>query len=130
MNIKLIDQLLAQSLLGQITFPEVVMQLAASGIERYHIDLVGLQKMTYDAIGHHATSTFTLNDLPAIPTTLDASAVKQAIKNIQEQAINYKTFLKNIMEAGCCHYEVFISGKKVIYFGRDGSHHIEHFPQK
>jgi hypothetical protein len=32
------------------------------------------------------------------------------------------------MEAGCSHYEVFISGKKAIYFGRDGSQHIELFP--
>jgi hypothetical protein len=33
------------------------------------------------------------------------------------------------MKAGCSHYEVFITGKKVIYLGRDGGQHVELFPQ-
>ena len=28
------------------------------------------------------------------------------------------------MAAGCSHYEVFITGRKAIYFGGDGARHI------
>jgi uncharacterized protein YbcV (DUF1398 family) len=33
------------------------------------------------------------------------------------------------MGAGCSHYEVFISGRKAMYFGRDGEFYTEPFPQ-
>jgi uncharacterized protein YbcV (DUF1398 family) len=46
-----------------------------------------------------------------------------------EYCIQYREFLQRVMAAGCSHYEVFITGKQAIYFGRDGSYHIEKFPQ-
>ncbi len=65
----------------------------------------------------------------AIPEQLDAAAVKQTITDIQQGRIKYQTFLRRIMEAGCAHYEVFITGRRAIYFGRDGVQHIEEFPK-
>lgn len=129
MNTQLFDELLNLSLKGKITFPEVVMKLAENGVERYLMDLVAMQKITYDSKGHFHQSSFFSEDGPHIPTTFDGSKVREAIKNIQMKNIDFKTFLHHIMEAGCCHYEVFILGKQVIYFGRDGSHHIEMFPK-
>ena len=60
---------------------------------------------------------------------LDAAAVAATIKDIQQGRIKYREFLRRIMEAGCSHYEVFITGRQAIYLGRDGSQHIERFPQ-
>jgi hypothetical protein len=37
--------------------------------------------------------------------------------------------MKEITEAGCVYYIAYLSGKKVIYFGRKGEMHVELFPQ-
>jgi len=115
------------SLAGKITFPEVVMKLAATGTERYIADLVGLRKLYYGINGETHTGSLSF-EAPSVSQTFDVSKVKSAITDIQQQKINYKTFLNRIIEAGCSHYEVFITGKRAIYFGRDGSQHIELFP--
>ncbi|MBY0281086.1 MAG: DUF1398 domain-containing protein [Alphaproteobacteria bacterium] len=128
MDINVINECTELSLAGKITFPEVVMKLAAIGVERYIVDLVGFQKLSYGQKGEFYIKSFSLIDSPMISENFDAEVVKAVIKEIQQQQINYVTFLRKIMEAGCCHYEVYIQGKKVIYFGRDGSHHIENFP--
>jgi uncharacterized protein YbcV (DUF1398 family) len=54
--------------------------------------------------------------------------VSRAIRAIQRGEIGYDTFLRQIMQAGCASYCVFIKGRKVVYFGRDGDCHIESFP--
>jgi uncharacterized protein YbcV (DUF1398 family) len=129
MDITVVKECTAASLAEQITFPEVVMKLAAAGVERYILDLVGKNKLTFGTQGetHKAELAF---DRVAIPVHLDAVAIKRTITDIQQGRIKYQTFLKQIMAAGCSHYEVFITGRKAIYFGRDGGQHIENFPNK
>ena len=128
MDLNVINECIELSLAGKITFPEVVMKLAASGVERYIVDLVGLQKLSYGQEGEFYVKSFSLSHSPQIAKNFDATAIKATITEIQQQKINYVTFLLKIMEAGCCHYEVYIQGKKAIYFGCDGRHHIENFP--
>ena len=36
-------------------------------------------------------------------------------------ALGYAEFLRRIMRAGCASYCVFIAGRKVMYFGKDGA---------
>lgn len=117
------------SLSEQITFPEVVMKLAGAGVERYIADLVGQQKLSYGANGETHTGALPY-DGPAIPAQLDVVAVAATIKDIQQGRNKYRQFLRRIMEAGCSHYEVFITGRQAIYFGRDGSQHIERFRRR
>jgi uncharacterized protein YbcV (DUF1398 family) len=54
---------------------------------------------------------------------------RSTLKSIQRGEIGYAEFLRRIMDAGCSHYEVFISGRKAMYFGRTGEFYIEPFPQ-
>lgn len=117
------------SLSEEITFPQVVMKLAQAGVERYIFDMVGRSKLTYGNNDEYFAEEI---DFPAIKIAevFDSKAVKQAITDIQQGRIKYKVFLQNIMQAGCSHYEVFISGRKAIYFGKNGNHHIEIFPGK
>ena len=128
MDTNVIKECTALSLTEQITFPEVVMKLAGAGVERYIADLVGQQKLSYGANGKTHTGALPY-DGPAIPAQLNATAVAATIKDIQQGRIKYREFLRRVMEAGCSHYEVFIIGRQAIYFGRDGSQHIERFPQ-
>lgn len=127
MNNAILNETLELSLAGKIIFSEVVKRLAANGTERYIADLVSLKKIYYSNDGEVHETIFKF-DSPQITQQFNAEEVESSIKDIQQLKINYKTFLKRIMSAGCTHYEVFINGKQAIYFGRDGSHHIELFP--
>ncbi len=126
MKTEVIKECTSLSLAEQITFPEVVMRLSEAGVERYMVDLVAKKKFSYGKNGEMHTGDFAFEDI-AIPEQLDAAEVKQAVVDIQQGRIKYRTFLRRIMEAGCSHYEAFITGCKVIYLGRDGSLHIEEF---
>jgi uncharacterized protein YbcV (DUF1398 family) len=51
-----------------------------------------------------------------------------AITAIQRRVIAYPEFLRLIMAAGTASYSVFLNGRKVIYFSRNGEFHVEPFP--
>ena len=127
MDIQTLNEAVRLSLAGQITFPEVVRRLAETGTERYLVDLVGKRKLSWGQGGESHVAEFGY-DGPDVPENLDAETVAATIKDIQQGRIKYTEFLDRIMRAGCSHYEVFISGRRAIYFGRDGSQHIELFP--
>jgi len=128
MDVNIIKECTERSLTGTIQFPEVVMKLIEAGTERYICDLVGFKKLYYGKNDETHADSFNFDALK-IAATFDAGEIKNAIIDSQQNHIDYKTFLRRIISAGCCHYEVFLTGKKAIYFGRDGSQHTEHFPQ-
>jgi uncharacterized protein YbcV (DUF1398 family) len=127
MNAHMVEATLKLSLAEQITFPEVVMRLAQSGTERYLVDITGQRHLAWGTEGSSHVGAYDY-DVGDIPLTFDAAAVKAAITDIQQGRIKYLTFMDRIVKAGCCHYWVFISDRQAIYFGRDGSQHIERFP--
>lgn len=129
MDVNIINECAVSSLAGTMSFPEVINKLISAGIERYIVDLVGLKKIYYSEQGEAYLTTL---DFPVleVASTLDETAIKNALHAIQQGNIDYRTFLQHIIIAGCCHYEAFITGKKVIYFGRDGSQYVELFPAK
>lgn len=128
MDLQVIEECTALSLAERITFPEVVLKLAEAGVERYIADLTSRRKYSYGRGGETYTDALPFNG-PEIPARFDAAAVADTIKRVQQGRIQYREFLRDIMKAGCSHYEVFITGRQVIYFGRDGSQHIERFTQ-
>lgn len=130
MDTKTIQECNEGSLSGQLTFPEVVGKLLRAGVERYRADLVRFQKLSYGLKGESYQCALELSDAPEIADVFNESSIKEAVKAIQQKKIDYPAFLRRIMKAGCTHYEVFLHGKQAIYFGRDGSHHIEKFPSK
>lgn len=115
---------------GKIAFPAVIGKLIEIGVERYIADLAVLKKTFYFKNGSIETIDVPLQSAPDIAEDFDASGVQAAIKLSQGGKIIYPQFLEIVMRAGCSHYEVFITGKQVIYFGRKGDFHIEKFPQK
>lgn len=128
MNTEVIKECISLSLAETITFPEVVMKMAGAGVERYIADLVGKKHFTFGKQGetHIAELVF---DAITIPEQLDTATVQQTITDIQQGRIKYQAFLRRVMQAGCSHYEVFITGRRAIYFGRNGVLHIEEFPK-
>lgn len=128
MNNNIINECLALSLKAKITFPEIILKLSAAGVERYVSDLVGLSMHYYGTNGTVYTVPLEF-DAKTVAPAFDAEEVKAAITDSQQGRITYQEFLHRVISAGCSHYEVFITGKKVLYLGRDGCQHIEFFPQ-
>ena len=127
MDINHINECTVLSLVGKANFSEVVVKLLAAGVERYIVDLVTFHRVTYGNESEYYAAPFSFLDAPKIPKILNLSVLKNAITNIRQQKTDYKTYMREIMMAGCCQYEVYIHNKKVIYFGRDGGYYVEDF---
>lgn len=109
-------------------FPQVVQRLVGAGVNSYTADLVKLRNTYYDTGGEALDEALPLTDGPAIAPAFDSAAVASTVKAIQRGEIGYAEFLRRIMKAGCSRYEVFIAGRKAMYFGRDGGFYTEPFP--
>lgn len=109
-------------------FPLVVGKLSGAGVRSYTADLIALRKTYHSAERDSHDETMPLIAPPVVAAAFDAPAVADAIKTIQQKKLGYAEFLRRIMAAGCSHYQVFIGGRKTIYFGRNGDIHTEHFP--
>lgn len=129
MDTALIQEVSSKSLAGTITFPEVVQRLSGAGIESYKVDLIRNVKVFYSRTGETHAESFDF-DGPAAAPEFNASGVASAVRASQEGRIKYQEFLALILEAGTSDYAVYIDGRRVIYFGRKGDFHIEHFPSQ
>lgn len=109
-------------------FPKVVANLVGAGVRSYTADLAMLRSTYYGADGDSYDETLPLTAAPTISGSFDKDTVASAVQDIQQSRIGYADFLRRIMSAGCASYGVFIGGRKVMYFGRDGDFHTEHFP--
>ncbi|MBN2971320.1 DUF1398 family protein [Roseomonas aeriglobus] len=112
---------------GTMAFPEVIAAMIASGLERYHADLVRAEKIWFLPDGR--SQTLTCDPLivpPAMP--FDAAGVAAAVRDAQAGAINYHGFCAAIATAGCVGYLVSIPGRRVVYYGRTAETHVELFP--
>jgi uncharacterized protein YbcV (DUF1398 family) len=128
MNTQPIEECMKASF-ANTPFSQVVPRLAGAGVASYTADLVKLRKTYYGAAAEAYDEPLPLNDGPAIAPKFDSASVAATLKSIQRGEIGYAEFLRRIMDAGCSHYEVFISGRKAMYFGRTGEFYIEPFPQ-
>jgi uncharacterized protein YbcV (DUF1398 family) len=113
---------------ADMPFPQVVQRLVGAGVQSYAADLVKLRNTYYDAGGDAYDEALPLRDGPAIAPAFDGASVAASVKAIQRGEIGYDAFLRRIMRAGCSRYEVFIGGRKAMYFGRDGEFYTEPFP--
>ena len=53
----------------------------------------------------------------------------RTVRAIQSETIQYNEFCRHVIAAGCVGYIASLSGKRVVYYGRSGEMHIEHFPK-
>jgi uncharacterized protein YbcV (DUF1398 family) len=128
MNTTVIHEVLTQSQAGKLIFPEVVRRLSEVGVESYLCDLATGSETFYMADGTIHSGQMTL-PLTPIATDFSSSQVVAAIHGAQTDTIRYPEFMKRSAAAGVIAYWAFLSGKKVIYFGRKGESHTEEFPR-
>ncbi len=115
------------TLAGQLTFLEIVGRLAAIGVERYHADY-SRHEITY----YLPDGDSYVVPLPHPPrstaTAFSSNAVKEAVYQSQQNQHTYLDFIRKTQDAGCVGYFVQITGRRAIYFGRNGETHFEFFP--
>ena len=116
------------SMAGTMRFPETIERLRASGVQRYHTDLVSLRKSYYGTDDTAADVALPLTDPPVIADTFSSEAVNGALREIQQGAILYPEFLRRIMAGGTVAYTVCLDSRKTLYVGRHGDHLVEPFP--
>jgi len=125
---KVIRETAAASLAGSIHFGQVVAALLEAKVESYHVDY-RTKRMTYYTANGDTLTLETTADEAEIALTFSAPGVKQAILGAQRGEVMYPEFKKLSQAAGCVGYIVWLTGKHVVYLGRNGENHIEHFPK-
>ncbi len=115
------------ALTGEIAFPEIVDRLGQIGVERYHADY-SRQELTYYLADGDSMVVATPHPSHATATGFSESAVEAAVRKSQRNEHTFLDFIRQTMAAGCVGYFVQITGRRVIYFGRNGESHVEHFP--
>ncbi|MBU3641414.1 DUF1398 family protein [Polynucleobacter paludilacus] len=125
---EVIEKCARESHAGLLTFPEALGRLIEVGVESYFADYRN-QSTTYYLSGNGAFTIPMAIPSIEIPSSFNKEDVVSAIRGAQSDAVRYPEFIKLTMSAGCIGYIVWIAGKYVNYFGRQGEVHIEHFPQ-
>ena len=123
-----IEKCAHESHAGLLTFPEVLDRLVEAGIESYFADYRN-QSTTYYFSSNEALTIPMAMPSFEIPRSFNKDSVVSAIRGAQSDAVRYPEFLELTMSAGCIGYIVWITGRHVSYFGRQGEAHIEHFPK-
>lgn len=125
MNTQVIHKVLAQSQTGEMTFPQVVGALLAEGVESYFIDFASGSIRCMPRATHAEKR---LVKLLEVADEFSADGLLAAIRSAQTDAIRYLEFVRQATAAGTVAYWAFLTGKKVVYFGRKGEMHVEMFP--
>lgn len=118
---------MAETQAGKLVFPEVVRRLLEIGVESYFCDLASGTETFYMRNGHAHAEKMVLPTVP-IAEEFSASGLIAAIRGAQADTICYPEFAKRSAAAGVIAYWAFLTGGKVIYFGRKGESHTEEFP--
>lgn len=110
-----------------LTFPEIVGRLSTAGVERYHADYSRHEITYYLADGQSHVVSVPHADAAAADAFC-VEGVELAVRQSQRNEHSYLDFIRKTLAAGCVGYFVQITGRRVIYFGRRGECHVEHFP--
>jgi uncharacterized protein YbcV (DUF1398 family) len=127
MDAESIREVLKESQRGDLIFPEVVRRMLEAGVESYLVDLARSEDVVYLRDG----STLKLGMhmvLDPVAENFSEAGIVAAIRAAQKDEIRYPEFMRQASASGVVAYWAFLTGRKVIYFGRNGDFHIEHFP--
>ncbi len=127
MDTKVIHEVLAETQAGKLVFPEVVRRLLEIGVESYFCDLAAGTETFYMRDGKTHIEKMILAMAP-IAEDFSLPGLIAAIRGAQADTIRYPEFAKRSAAAGVIGYWAFLTGRKVIYFGRKGEAHTEDFP--
>ena len=127
MNTQAMHEVSIETQEGKMTFPQGVRRLMEIGVESYFVDLASKRKTYYMGDGRTHTEPMILNVDP-IAGKFSPAELIAAIRAAQADTIRYPEFVKRSTGAGVIGYWAFLTGKRVVYLGRNGESHVEEFP--
>jgi uncharacterized protein YbcV (DUF1398 family) len=112
-----------------MTFPQIIGTLMQEGFESYEINFRRETATYYLPDGTSIELPMHKADATVAPA-LDVGALQAAIREAQQLVAGYTYlgFCKKAKSAGCASYIVSLSGRQVLYIGRDAATHVELFP--
>ena len=113
---------------GKLTFPDVVRRLLEVGVESYFVDFATAKETFYMTDGQTHVEAMILQP-DSVADAFSSEGMGAAIRGAQTDTIRYPEFVKRSTAAGVIGYWAFLTGKKVVYFGRNGEMHVEEFPR-
>lgn len=128
MNATHVARLATATLSGTMPFPDIVGKLLADGVECYRVDYRALQFTFYGVDGGVVSAPLVFEGLPDVAESLDLIALRSAIHASQTEGQRFRDFCCRAMLSGVQSYFVFLTGRRVIYLGRQGDEHVERFP--
>jgi len=113
----------------EIAFAQSVKMLMEAGFEGYAVDYRHSTRTYYLPDGQTLELEMPRNNAP-VAEHFDGDVVRAAIREAQQLApgYTYRGFCEKVVKAGCAGYMVSLLGKRVLYYGRTGETHTEHFP--
>lgn len=127
MNKAIVREMLDRALAGTNSFPEILAVLSKEGVESYHVDFLRNECRYYSLNGESLVT-----ELPffhdAVGSEFSAERLEAINQNVQAGKAKFKDFVQEGTAAGCAYYIVYLTGKKVRYFGRNGDEYIQYFP--
>lgn len=127
MNDALIQELIEKALARKITFPEILAILNKEEVESYHVDFVRNEVRCYTKGGE----SFAVNAPfvhQGVSDDFSAEKLEAINRRVQSGHASYADFVREGTAAGCAYYIVYLNGRLVRYFGRDGGEHVQYFP--
>nr|WP_286676440.1 DUF1398 family protein [Paracidobacterium acidisoli] len=113
---------------GKITFPEVLATLSRNEVESYHVDFLRNEFRYYRSNGESLVTSVPLVHDRVAPA-FSAEKLDAINRKVQSGEWSFADFVReSTAAAGCAYYMVYLNGKKVRYFGRDGDEHVQYFP--
>src|SRR3984957_2562047 len=128
MSKQVIHELALATQQGKMTFPQLVQGLLEVGVESYLVDFAAKQKIHYLTDGSTYTVPMILEPSP-IAAEFNGADLLAAIRGAQADTVRYPEFVKRSTAAGVIGYWAFLTGKRVVYLGRNGGSHVEEFPR-
>jgi uncharacterized protein YbcV (DUF1398 family) len=122
-----IEQCANQSYEGSISFGQAIGNLMQAGVESYHADYRQPATTYYLPTDENVRLALKVPELQ-ISKEFDKNALQNAIRGAQRGEVKYLQFMELSMKAGCVGYIVWIKGRHVTYYGRNGETYIEPFP--
>ena len=121
-----IKDLVNKALACAITFPEILATLQKEGVESYHVDFL---RNEYRYYARHEESLVMDVALvhDGVAREFYADQIESINKQVQAGQAWYPDFVREGAAAGCAYYIVYLYGRKVRYFGRDGDEYVQHF---
>lgn len=122
-----IQSVIDRALEKAITFPEILATLQKEGVESYHVDFLRNEFRYYARNGESlATDVALVHD--GVAPAFSTEKLENINKRVQSGQAWYPDLVKEGAAAGCAYYIVYLHGRKVRYFGRDGDEYIQYFP--